>query len=165
MSIRPFMKINSADDVRATADRLGSHFFDADTMRGFSSRLLNHWSPVTDGPSGENREEIGYIVTSERDTMRNTPREYAVRRISVRKVTRDNGYIIDEFDIDTIVRFLKPEQAKAAAHNLAVLEYGGPGLLTEYLHSVRELWFPNEWDVPYIDGVRVFPHENKEVKA
>lgn len=62
----------SIEQIKTAASQAGSHFFDEDTMRFFSSRVL---SAVHEGPGGV------YFVTSERDRHQpDTDRRYTVRR-------------------------------------------------------------------------------------
>jgi len=95
MSTRPFQAIYSSSDVRETADRLGSYFFSADTMRAFHSRLSDFHLPATIGtpnPYGDPEgEQVGYIVTSDRTTFGDdAPRGWKARRYTVtRRVTHD----------------------------------------------------------------------------
>lgn len=60
----------TADDLKKYAAARGSHFFDPDTMRFFSSRILEGVT-VHDGRA--------YFVTSERDNYTNQPRRYTAR--------------------------------------------------------------------------------------
>jgi len=82
------------DQLQRHMKDMGSHFFDADTMRFFRSRCDYH---VYAGPDG------WYFVTSEKhqsyDGRINEPRLYTVRRMSV--VTRDNGtQDLDLFELE-----------------------------------------------------------------
>ena len=58
------------DELRDYANDCGSHFFDADTMRFFGSRILDGVT-VHDGRA--------YFVTSERDNYGGQPRLYSAR--------------------------------------------------------------------------------------
>lgn len=74
------------DELIRLVKATGSHFFDADTMRWFRSRVDDY---VYAGPDG------WYFVTSEKHVAHtsygsiNEPRRYTVRRLSI--VTCDNG--------------------------------------------------------------------------
>lgn len=103
MTTRPYLKCNDANDVRDTADRLGSHFFSPDTMRFFKSRLLSFHRSLTD--------DSGLIITSE--VYGDEPRHYNVRRY---EITRgDDGQ--DWIDFDTISRHDTRGRAVTAAKN------------------------------------------------
>ena len=65
----------SINEIRYEAQRAGSHFFDADSMRFFGSRIL----PTVYGGR--------YFVTSEQDRYGNGAKAYTVR------VCRENGHI------------------------------------------------------------------------
>lgn len=94
MTTRPFKRITSSEDVRRTANHLGSYFFTPETMRYFGSRLLNiHRDFLTSDGSDE-----GLFVTSERDVYSDRPRHYTVRRY---EVTRDDEGQ-DHIDITTV---------------------------------------------------------------
>lgn len=119
MSTRPFVRITSADEVRRTADALGSYYFSPDTMQFFNSRLLNAFEPVTpitrdaDGNIEPVDTEVAYIVTSERHG--DEPRHYATRRVVV---TRDEDGR-DQIDIARIDVHATAAEAKKLARILA----------------------------------------------
>lgn len=96
---RPYIQIHSAEDVRTTADRLGSHFFSPDTMAFFKSRLLNIHRALSH--SDGTGTDTGLIVTSEQFVPLYgdpDPRTYTVRFY---ELTRDaEGR--DHIDIRTI---------------------------------------------------------------
>lgn len=58
-------------DLLPRADRAGSHYFSADTMRFFSSRLLDQW---------QLNDDLYLFVTSERGPHDGEPRLYTLRR-------------------------------------------------------------------------------------
>ena len=89
--------IHTADDIRAIADRAGSHFFDADTMRFFSSRLLDGVRALDGNATEPGRRYL--FVTSERDTYSDQPRRYTVRMATL-GTQRDNRPAIDIQTID-----------------------------------------------------------------
>ena len=89
MAIRPFDQILSIHDLIVTNERLGGHFFDADTMRFFNSRVLSDLFLVDDSS--------GYFVTSER--YEDEPRTYTVRYYVV---THNNEKNSDHIDIGTV---------------------------------------------------------------
>lgn len=66
MTARPFKKIRTAQDVRDTADRLGSHMFTPSTMRYWKSRLLSAFRSLP-SPADTVNVERGLIVTSDAD--------------------------------------------------------------------------------------------------
>lgn len=91
MTTRPFKRINSSEDVRRTADHLGSYFFTPDTMSFFKSRLLNtHRSLETSDGTGT---DSGLFVTSERDSHSGTPRHYTVRKYEVTRHAEGQDHI------------------------------------------------------------------------
>lgn len=87
--------IHSADDVRAIADHAGSHFFSADTMRFFSSRLLSAARPLDGAETVEGRRYL--FATSERHGD-DAPRHYALRMLTLEATEDDRPAV----DIDTI---------------------------------------------------------------
>lgn len=123
VSIRPFQALYSSSDVRETADRLGSPFFSADTMRWFSSRLSDYHLPATIGtpsPYGDPEGvQAGYVITSDRTTFGDgAPRGWRARRYEVTRGIRsgvegehftpitepapENGWIVDRIDFESI---------------------------------------------------------------
>lgn len=89
MAKRPFDQILSIADLITTSERLGGHFFDADTLRFFNSRILSDLFPVDDSS--------GYFVTSER--YEDEPRTYSVRYY---KVTHNDEKNSDYLDIGSV---------------------------------------------------------------
>lgn len=71
----------STNEIRIEAKRAGSHFFDAETMRFFGSRVL----PTVYGGR--------YFITSEQDHYRNGAKAYTVR------------IALDKGNIDTVGDF------------------------------------------------------------
>jgi hypothetical protein len=71
----------SINEIRIEAKRAGSHFFDADTMRFFGSRVL----PTVYGGR--------YFITSEQDNYGNGARAYTVR------------IALDKGNVDTVGAF------------------------------------------------------------
>lgn len=111
MTVRPFTRMHSADDVRTTADRLGSHFFDEATMKWFNSRLTDAFAAVTplrDESVGAG-EEIVYIVTSEK--FEGDPRQYAVRRVRVWRT--EGGKDLIDFDRVLVTQLTHARQSEA----------------------------------------------------
>lgn len=87
--------VYTSDDIRAIADHAGSHFFDDDTMRFFSSRLLSGvYAP--DGYEAEEGNRF-FFVTSERFGD-DAPRHYAVRVMTLASVRDDRPAV----DISTV---------------------------------------------------------------
>jgi hypothetical protein len=64
--------LRSIEDIKDANRRAGHHFFDADSMRFFSSRVLSEVHTLPDGGA--------IFVTSEQDTFSGQPRLYTVRR-------------------------------------------------------------------------------------
>lgn len=97
------MTVHSTDDIRAIADRAGSHFFDADTMRFFNSRLLSGVYPAQTN-TGKWEAVTGnafYFVTSERFEALYSdpePRHYTVRKLTLTSVRDDRPAV----DIETV---------------------------------------------------------------
>ena len=84
------------DELTKYANDHGSHFFDADTMRFFGSRIL-------DGVTVHNGR--AYFVTSERDNYGNQPRRY-----SARYMTAGAHF----FEVGTFQEYATAAQARAA---------------------------------------------------
>lgn len=99
------MRIQSLAGLKATAEELGSHFFDADTMRFFRSKIpADGIRPVTD--------QRGYFLTSEQFVpFDGEPfaREFNVRDYEV--VTREDGS--QYLRIDTLETFESRREATA----------------------------------------------------
>jgi len=100
--------INSANDVRAVATGAGSHYFDADTMRFFSSRLLSGAVALDGYETKEGRRYL--FVTSERDTYAGEPRSYTVRMLTLGTVRDDRPSV----EIDTVGGFQAFSTARRA---------------------------------------------------
>ena len=96
--------VHTAADLRAIADHAGSFFFPRDTMRFFSSRLLEGvYAP--DGYEAVPGNRF-FFVTSERHD--DNPRHYAVRMVTLGSVRDDRPAV----DIVTVGEY-RPS-AKAA---------------------------------------------------
>lgn len=91
--------INSANDVRAVVSGTGSHYFDLDTMRFFSSRFLSNVVALDGYETKEGRRYL--FVTSDRDTYSQEPRSYTVRMLTLGTVRDDRPAV----DIDTVGGF------------------------------------------------------------
>jgi len=98
--------IYSIDDLRKAAADLGSHYFDADTMRFFGSRVLEgiYRPSVSESPRS------GLFVTSERyenpGTGYTAPRRYSIRRFTITHTTRSgDGMPVDVIEFDTVGEF------------------------------------------------------------
>lgn len=116
MTRRPFTRMLSADDVRKTADRLGSHFFDDGAMQFFDSKLLDVCYRVHEDTI-ERDNEFVYIVTSER--FEDDPRQYAVRRVHVWREAEEPHVIKDRFDIERVIVFQDTHARQAKAREEA----------------------------------------------
>lgn len=75
MSIRPIQNVNTMYALKRTAEHLGNHFFDPDTLRFFSSRVSEQLYRVD--------SSRGYFVTSEQNVGYG-PRLYSVRAYEIR---------------------------------------------------------------------------------
>lgn len=102
--------ITSADDIRATANGAGSHFFDAATMRFFNSRLLEGVYPLDGWESKEGARFI--FITSER--YEDEPRHYRVRMMTLTTQRDDRPAV--EIDSDL---FEEPHTTAQAARKAA----------------------------------------------
>jgi hypothetical protein len=110
--------VTSVDDIQAIADRAGSHFFDRDTMRFFSSRVLEGVYPaLSNGESRwESREGAKFaFVTSEANEWEG--RKYTVRILTLE--SRDGRPHVDIAALDDAYRLDTPAQAKRAAREWA----------------------------------------------
>lgn len=93
MTTAPFQKIRTTNEVRATADALGSYFFSDSTMACFKSRLSSNIKTTGD--------LSGYFVTSEK--YDSDPRHYAVRYYKVERYIRESdGRECDSIDIGSV---------------------------------------------------------------
>lgn len=111
------------DEVRSHARRSGSHWFDADTMRSFGSKVP---TVATIGPDGR-----AYFVSSERDRRydgsagawdgerRYTLRAYNPASGSVEDVERLPG---DRYDPDAFGRYRSLQTATAALRRFLGLQ-------------------------------------------
>lgn len=99
--------VHTVDDIRAIADYAGSHFFSADTMRAFSSRVL---SGIVALDGHESKPGARFLfVTSERHGDE-SPRHYAVRMMTLGTNERGRG------DVDILsVGYNLPSAAQARA--------------------------------------------------
>lgn len=109
MAKRPFDQINSIDDLITTSERLGGHFFDADTLKFFNSRVLSDLYMVDNSR--------GYFVTSER--YEDEPRTYSVRRYVVTHDDEKNSDYIDISSVDEGYQLPTSYQAKKMAKEFA----------------------------------------------
>ena len=113
MSTAPFTRIYSTNEVRATADALGSYFFSDATMACFKSRLSSNIKTTGD--------LSGYFVTSEKYDAE--PRHYIVRYYNVeRSIRESDGRECDSIDIGTVEdlpHFKTMAQAVSAMNGLS----------------------------------------------
>ena len=108
----PRSTVHTADDIRAIADHAGSYFFTPETMRFFSSRLLEGiYAP--DGYEARPGNRF-LFVTSERHGD-DQPRHYAVR-VATLGTQRDDRPAID---ISTVGDY---HPSARAAHKAAQAE-------------------------------------------
>lgn len=103
-------RLNSLGQIITAAQESGSHFFDRDTLRFFSSRVSEMVYP-TYGQNGT------YFVTSERDSgssYNHYARYYTVRRAYW--VTKEDG--TESLRIDTVGEF-QTYMSRSGAHGAA----------------------------------------------
>ena len=99
-------------NVIARADRAGSHFFDADTMRFFNSRVLD--ATLTQiGADGDHFR----FVTSERYDW-DSPRRYTVRSVEFYRYPDNNGTPREHVTVDTVGEFQAYGSAAQAKRHL-----------------------------------------------
>lgn len=110
MAKRPYKQINTIDRLIDTSEELGGHFFDADTLRFFNSRVLSDLYRVNDSE--------GYFVTSERFDY-DTPRTYSVRYYVVTHDDEENSDSIDIGSVDEGYQLATAYRAKKLAKELA----------------------------------------------
>lgn len=98
------------DNLIAIVKRSGSHFFDADSMRFFRSRVDDY---TFTGPDG------WYFVTSEKHVSHfagiNEPRKYTVRRLSI----SPDGDGLRLYELFGFQAFTTLNRARTAARNAA----------------------------------------------
>lgn len=112
--------IYSIDDLRKAASDLGSHYFDADTMRFFNGRVLEGIYR----PSIAECPRTGLFVTSERRW--DDVRRYSIRRFTITRTTRPyldgiGSKTVDEIDIETVGEFGEYATAATAKRHAAKL--------------------------------------------
>jgi hypothetical protein len=104
------------DQLIDMVKRTGSHFFDADAMRFFRSKVDAYCVAGVDG---------WYFVTSEQHVMtyptyRKDPRRYTVRRLSVKTATdNDKGDDLRLYELQGFQAYRTLEQARKAAKHYA----------------------------------------------
>lgn len=114
----PLQPVHGWDDLRRLSNDSGGHFFSADTMRFFGSRLLGSPRFVK---GTEDRLSAQYVGVTSEDNWDRTEREYRARVFDVTSHTavRDDGRTIDivTFNSDTIgdETHTSARQAHAAA--------------------------------------------------
>ena len=115
MPIYNLATITSGASLRAVTESTDSHFFDADTMRYFNSRLLGDVFPL-DG--WETREGARFLfITSER--FEDDPRQYSVRMLTLISVRDDRPAV--QIDSDFDARHDTAAQARKAARERVAL--------------------------------------------
>ena len=135
--------INSANDVRAVVSGIGSHYFDTDTMRFFSSRLLSNVVALDGYSTEEGRRYL--FVTSEREAYSQEPRAYTVRMLTLGTVRDDRPSV----EIDTVGGFQAfSSAAKARRFARSLLDLPECGLV-KYgtacrVPAWREIWYGAE---------------------
>ena len=115
MPIYSLATITSGASLRAVTESTNSHFFDADTMRYFNSRLLGDVFPL-DG--WETREGARFLfITSER--FMGEPRRYCVRMLTLISERDDRPAVRIDSDFDA--RHDTAAQARRAARERVAL--------------------------------------------
>lgn len=108
--------IHSADDVRAVADHAGSHFFDADTMSFWDSRLLDGVRALDGHETVPGARFL--FVTSDRLEGRDRPRRYSLRHLTLGTVRNNRPSV----DIERLSTYDSADQARKAMGEFAYLE-------------------------------------------
>lgn len=109
------MRIYDVHDLKDTARACGSFFFDPETMKWFSSRLLDVEPTSADTLSG-------LFLTSERDRFSNLPREYSVRAYTVTRHEHEGGTACHTFTADKIETHSTLAKARTALRQRAEAE-------------------------------------------
>lgn len=109
------MKIYDVHDLKDTARACGSFFFDPDTMKWFSSRLLDVEPTSADTLTG-------LFLTSERDKFSDLPREYSVRAYTVTTHEHADGTACHTFSADKVATFSTLARARTALRKRAEAE-------------------------------------------
>lgn len=109
------MKIYDVHDLKDTARACGSFFFDPDTMKWFSSRLLDVEPTSADTLTG-------LFLTSERDRFSDLPREYNVRTYTVTTHEHPDGTACHTFTADKVATFDTLAKARTALRQRAEAE-------------------------------------------
>jgi hypothetical protein len=101
------------EQIISETKKAGSHFFDADTMRFFASRV---WRAVHKGPGG-----IFFITSEQFRPMSGNPhpRLYTVRQFFGARAPKDGGAI------DTVGEFQAYDDSRKALRAAARLARGG----------------------------------------
>jgi hypothetical protein len=81
VSMKDFIKSGSylIDEVKSRAEKNSSHFFDADSMRFFSSRISELAFQQGGSSDASYKTKDIYFITSEQDRFSNGSRGYTVR--------------------------------------------------------------------------------------
>jgi hypothetical protein len=131
--------INTADDVRAVAQNAGSHFFDTDTMRFFSSRLLSGVVALDGRETQDGRRYL--FVTSERNMFTDQPRQYTARMLTL--LSTSHGFPAVEIDaLGNVRAFTTARQARTFARSLVGLPECG---LANYGSACRQPAWREIW--------------------
>ena len=89
------MRIYDVHGLKDAARECGSFFFEPETMKWFSSRLLDVEPTSEDTLSG-------LFLTSERDRFSNLPREYNIRTYTVAGHEHEDGTGCHRFNVEKI---------------------------------------------------------------
>lgn len=106
------LKIIDTHDLKRTARECGSYFFEPETMRYFSSRLLDVEPTSADTLSG-------LFLTSERDRFSDLPREYNVRAYTVTHHAHEDGTRCPAFTAEKVATFSTLARARTALRKRA----------------------------------------------
>lgn len=137
MTTRPYMHVYSIEDLMMTSERLGSHFFDRDTMRAWNS-TVSRLVRVAESVKTRDRfdgwrepESIDVLfITSERDVRGawEAHRRYTVRVAHILPgKDRYEGRDIIRFDtVGDFGQYPNLRQAKKALRSLPLAEWSNP---------------------------------------
>lgn len=109
------LNIIDTHDLKAAARDCGSYYFDPETMKYFSSRLIDVEPTSADTFSG-------LFLTSERDRFNDLPREYNVRSYTVTTHEHEDGTACLTFNAEKIETHETLARARAAMRKRAEAE-------------------------------------------
>lgn len=106
------MRIIDVHDLKDAARECGSYYFDPETMKFFSSRLLDVEPTSADTLTG-------LFLTSERDRFSDLPREYNVRSYAVTTHKHTDGTRCPSFTAEKVETYSTSAEARAALRKRA----------------------------------------------